>query len=237
MSSTAPKTTGQAASILATLQEKRSALTATIAGAADRCRGLVVAAHFDTDAADELTEIEAEAATARAALKNLDLAIDEVAQMRDALAARETVIRDSRNVAELAATVEQLLELADQCDDALDFARELLERREAFKREKALILRRASIGKLLGSMIGREGEVALAVGAYFDKWQTGGSYSAITRIAEFDGRYYGKSSPRMIERGPRTLTPFEKMMQREIVSRSAPPIEAAAIPRQAARRR
>jgi hypothetical protein len=235
MSSTALKTSAAAIALITTLQAKRFAIVETIDSFAERRREFAVAAHLGDDAAAEaLLEIEAEEATARASLKNLEIVICEVERSRDALAAREAAIIESRKVAELAATVDLLLELSDECDAALDHARELLERREAFKREKALILRRASVGKLPGG----PNPIADSILAYFDRQLAGlnggRSYASISRIADSDSRYYGKQSPRQIERGPHPLSPFERMMQRELSPRSAP-IEVRQ-PQQATRR-
>jgi chromosome segregation ATPase len=230
----APKTPAAAIALLETLQEKRAGLVGIIDSSADRCRGLAVAAHLgDGDAAEELREIEAEEATARNSMRNLAVVIAEIERTRDALLARETVIRESRNSAELAGAIDELLELDDALDDALDHARDLLAQREAFKREKAQVLRRQP-GKMFGAMIGRENEVSMSLAAYFDKYLGGGAYASITRLAEFDSRYYGgRPSARMLERGPREPSRFERTFRKAFSPRS--PIEVAPS-RQVARR-
>jgi hypothetical protein len=232
---TSPKTSGQAASMIETLQAKRAGLVQTIDGSTFRRKGLAVAAEFgDVDARDELGEIEAEEATAKASIAQLDLVVAEVEQMRITLAAKEAASRASRESAELTSTIEQLLELDDQCDDALDFARDLLAKREEFKREQAQILRRIP-GKMIGAMLGREREVEAALQSYFSEYLNAGKSYGSTRIADGDSRYYGKQSARQIERGPRELTPLERTLRQAFAPRVAP--TEMAIPRQAARRR
>ena len=83
---------------------------------------------------------------------------------------------------------------------------------------------------MLGAMLGRESEVSMSLSAYFDKYLGGGSYASITRLADFDSRYYGKQSRRQIERGPRPLSPFERTLRQALTPNS--PIEL----RQATRR-
>jgi hypothetical protein len=234
---TAPKTTAQAGTMIATLQIKREGLVETIDGFAERRREFAVAAELgDDDAAAELQKIEAEEAGARSSLQTLDFALHEVALLRDKLAAQEANKLDIRNAIELDEAISGLLELDDQCDDALDAARALLIRRDAFKAANAATLRRIP-RKRLGSMIGRENEVTASLQAYFSEYLNAGKSYGSIRVVDGDAKYYGRQSPRQQERGPRTLTPFEKAMQREINSRSAPPVEVAAIPRQVARRR
>jgi hypothetical protein len=222
-----PKTSAAAIALLNELQIKRANLTKAIDSGADRCRGLAVAAHLgDADAADELSELEAEEATARNSMRSLDAAIAGIEQMREALEAKEAATRESRDSAELTSTIDELLALDDQCDDALDFARDLLEKRAAFQREKAQILRRQP-GKIFGAMLGRENETAGSILAYFDRFlagfNAGRSYAGLTRIAEFDSRYYGgRPSARMSERGPRELSPFEKTFRQAIAPRRSP---------------
>jgi len=232
---TSPKTAAQATGMIATLQAKRAGLVQTIGAGADRCRGLAVAAHLgDADAAEELREIETEEAAARGLLRNLDAAIAGIEQIREALVAKETTARESRESVELTSTIDELLELDDECDDALDRARDLLAKRDAFKAANTAILRRIP-NKMLGAMLGREREVEMSLSAYFDKYLGGGgSYGAITRIAEFDSKYYGRRSPRMIERGPRPLSSFERTLRQAFAPRVAP--TEVAIPRQANRR-
>jgi hypothetical protein len=234
---TSPKTSAQAATMLETLQAKRAGLVQTIYTGAERRRGLATAAEFgDVKASEALRKIEAEEATALRSLENLDIVIGQVEQMSSTLQAKEAVELESWNAEVLDQAIDGLLALDDKIDDALDRARALLAKREEFKSANAATLRRIP-GKLLGAGLGRERELATSLSAYFDQYLGGGSYAAITPVADFDSRYYGKQSPRQIERGPRELTPFERMIRREISSRSAPPIEVAMPPRQAARRR
>jgi hypothetical protein len=233
---TAPKNSSAALEMLQTLQAKRAGLVQTIDGSTFRRKGLAIAAEFgDVDARDELGEIEAEEVTAKASIAQLDLVVAELENMRDALQLQEAARRDSRNAAELSEAIDGLLAISDEFDAALDATRDLLAKREAFKREKAQILRRASVGKLPGA---RDHELADAILAYFDRYLAGSnggrSYAEIRRVAESDSRFYGTQSPGMIERGPRALSPFERMMRRELSPRSAP-IEVAPS-RQAARR-
>jgi len=219
---TAPKTAAQARTMIATLQAKRAGLVQTIDGSTFRRKGLAVAAEFgDVDARDELGEIEAEEAAAKASIAQLDLVVAEVENMRDALHAQEANKLDIRNAIELDEAIAGLLEIDDECDQALDHARDLLAKRADFKREQAQILRRIP-GKMIGAMLGREREVEAALQSYFSEYLNAGKSYGSTRIADGDSRYYGKQSPHQIERGPRTLTPFQKAMQREIGSRSAP---------------
>jgi hypothetical protein len=232
---TAPKTAAQARTMIATLQAKRAGLVQTIDGSTFRRKGLAVAAEFgDVDARDELGEIEAEEATAKASIAQLDLVVAEVENMRDALHAQEANKLDIRNAIELDEAIDGLLSLDDQIDDAMDAARDLLAKREEYRKENAAILRRQP-GKDFSSMIGRESEIGESISAYFDKQLRGGkTFASITRVVDWDSKYYGRQSRRQTERGPRELSPFERMLKRNIGPRSAP-IEVA-IPRQAARR-
>jgi hypothetical protein len=236
MTSTAPRTSAQAITMIATLQIKREGLVETIDGFAERRREFSVAAELGDDvAALELQKIEAEEARARSSLQTLDFALHEVALLRDKLAAQEANKLDIRNAIELDEAISGLLELDDEIDDSLDHARALLAKRADFKREKAQVLRRQP-GKMLHAMLGRDSETAESILSYFDKYlaghNAGRTYASLTRISEFDSRYYGgRPSPRMLERGPRNLSPFEKTF-RKAIAPSRGPIEL----RQATRR-
>jgi hypothetical protein len=221
-----PKTSAAAIAMLDGLAEKRAGLVQAISTGADRCRGLAVAAHLgDVDAAEELREIEAEEATARGSLRNLDAAIAGIDQMRKALEAKEAATRESHNAAELSEAIEGLLAIDDEIDDALDHARVLLAKRDEYKAANSATLRRMP-GKMLHAMIGRDSETAESILAYFDRFlaghNAGRSYASLTRIAEFDSRYYGRPSARMLERGPRPLSPFEKTFRQAIAPSRAP---------------
>jgi hypothetical protein len=229
-----PKTSAAAIAMLDELQVKRCALVQTIDSGAERCRGLAVAAHLgDTDAAEELSELETEEVAAQGSLRNLDAAIAGIDQMREALEAKEAATRENRDLVELTSTIDELLELDDQCDDALDAARDLLARRADFRLERSKILRRMP-GKFAGSMIGRDSEVSSALQAYFSEYLNAGKSYGSIRIVDGDASYYSRQSPGQIARGPRVLSPFERMMRRELAPRGAP-IEVA-IPRQETRR-
>jgi hypothetical protein len=212
--------------MIATLQAKRAGLVQKIDTGAERRKGLATAAEFGDDSAKAaLSKIETEEATARGALQNLDIVIAEIERTRDTLQAQETAELDSRNAAELSQAIDGLLSIDDEIDDALEHARALLARRDEFKRANSAILRRMP-GKNFGSMLGRDSEIGDSLLAYFDRqlaWMRGGkSYAAITRVADWDSRYYGKQSPLMIERGPRELSPFERAWRKTLSPRGAP---------------
>ena len=226
MTTTAPKTAAQATSMIATLQAKRAGLVQTIDTGGERRKGLATKAEFGDDSAKaELSKLETEEATARGALQNLEIVINEMERTRDTLQAQEAVALEGQNSAELSAAIDGLLSIDDEIDDALEHARALLAKRDEYKRANSAILRRMP-GKNFGSMLGRDSEIGDSLLAYFDRqlaWMRGGkSYAAITRVVDWDSRYYHKQSPRMIERGPRELSPFERTMQRELGPRSAP---------------
>jgi hypothetical protein len=238
---TTPKTAAQAATMIETLQASRLALVDTIASSAERRKEFATAAHFgDVSAKAALSKIETEEAQARGSLQNLDIVIGEMERTRDALQTQEANEIANQNAAELSEAIDGLLELDDEIDDALDHARALLAKREEFKREKSQILRRIP-GKMAGSMIGRDSEPATSLLSYFDKylgWLNGGtSYAAITRVADWDSRYYGRQSPRQLERGPRELSPFELALRRAMLPSKTPhaTIEVAQL-KQAVRR-
>jgi hypothetical protein len=226
MTTTAPKTAAQATSMIATLQAKRAGLVQTIDTGGERRKGLATKAEFGDDSAKAaLSKIETEEATARGALQNLEIVINEMERTRDTLQAQEAVALEGQNSAELSAAIDGLLALDDEIDDALEHARTLLTRRDEFKAANSATLRRIP-GKMVGAMLGRDSEIGDSLLAYFDRqlaWMRGDkNYAAITRVADWDSRYYRKQSPRMIERGPRELSPFERTMQRELGPRSAP---------------
>jgi hypothetical protein len=238
---TAPKTSAAAIAMIATLQAKRAGLVQTIDTGAERRKGLATAAEFgDVSASAALRKIEAEETEARGSLQNLDIVIGEMERTRDTLQAQEANELASQNAAELSEAIDGLLELDDEIDDALDHARALLAKREEFKREKSQILRRIP-GKMAGSMIGRDSEPATSLLSYFDRYlgwlNAGVSYASITRISDWDSRYYGRQSPRQLERGPRELSPFELALRRAIApSRASHSTIAVAQPKQATRR-
>ena len=226
MTTTAPKTAAQAISMIATLQAKRAGLVQTIDTGGERRKGLATKAEFGDDSAKAaLGKIETEEATARRALQNLEIVINEMERTRDVLQAQETAELDSRNAAELSQAIDGLLSIDDEIDDALEHARALLTKRDEYKRANSAILRRMP-GKNFGSMLGRDSEIGDSLLAYFDRqlaWMRGGkSYAAITRVSEWDARYYGKQSPRMIERGPREPSPFERTLRQALSPRGAP---------------
>jgi hypothetical protein len=233
---TSPKTAAQAAAILETLQAKRLALLQTIDSGTFRRRGLATKAEFgDAEAGSELRTIAAEEAEARRRCEDLDVVTAEIEEVCATLQAKEKAARASTEAVQLAMVVDKLLEIDDELDDLLDQTRELLAKREDFKRENSQILRRAAAGKLPG---GRDHEIADSIMAYFDRYlngyNAGRTFAAITRIADFDSRYYGRSSARQLERGPRPLTAFEQTFRQAFAPCSAP--TEVAIPRQATRR-
>jgi hypothetical protein len=148
----------------------------------------------------------------------LDIIIDEMQRTRDTLQAQEAAGRESDNAAELSATIDGLLAIDDEIDAALDHARELFARREAYKLENAVILRRMP-GKDRLSMIGRESEVAESILAYFDTslngFNAGHRYATITRVSDWDGKYYKRQSPAQLKRGPLPLSPIESALRRQ----------------------
>ena len=220
---TTPTTSTEANTMLAALRTKQAGLVQSLAAGADRRAELATESEFGSNTARAaLQKIDDEETAARAAIRNLDVVISVMERTRDKLQAQEAAAREGRNVAELHATIDALLVLDDEIDDALDHARALLAKRDEFKREHSQILRRAAAGKLPGS---RAGEIAESILAYFDTvlngHNEGRSYAALTRVADWDAKYFGRPSPRQIERGPRELSPMERVLRQALAPRRA----------------
>lgn len=212
-----PKTAAEAHELLATLEARRVALNATIDTSAERRKGHVVAAEFgDAPAKEALRQIVAEDLEAREALRNLDIVVAEVTGLYTDLAASEVAVRDRLAAAQISKVIDALLAIDDEIDDALDLARELLAKRREIAR--APILKRAKT-KFTGVLAIRDdGELGASILAYFDRELSHlhnghSSYATITRVADWDAKYFLRQSPGQIRRGPRELSAFERTMR------------------------
>jgi hypothetical protein len=207
-----PTTSAETSKMITELETKRTALNATITSTAERRKGAAVSAEFgDEEAKETLRKVTAEATEAVDALQNVEAAISQMKLLRDELAADEAIARELETAAAVDAAVDALLEVDDETDAALEHARELLQKRRALAR--APILRKAK-HKFAGALVVRDREIASSILAYFDfemsHLTSGESFVAITRVADFDARHFGRQSPAQIERGKRPLSPFER---------------------------
>lgn len=211
-----PQTSVETSAIIAELEAKQAGYRAVVETCDERSREHVVAAEMgNAKAKAALLRIQAEEAEARASLKNLGVAIDEANRHRAALVDIELAEQASQTLRATEARVGELLVLDDRIDDLLDCARDLLAQRTEMIRTTPQ-LRRSAAG---------EQQISSALLAYFDRqlsWVSSHRYAGITRIAEFDGHAFKTVSPRMAERPPRELTPFERNMLGHLKRRQQP---------------
>ncbi|MBR1249191.1 hypothetical protein JQ609_19965 [Bradyrhizobium sp. AUGA SZCCT0169] len=179
---------------------------------------MATAAEFGDAAAKEaLRQIEAEDASARSALTNLDIVIGEMQELHSTLRGRENEEAERQHEEELSSAIDALLEKDDECDIALEHARKLLEERRELAR--APILRNAKT-KFAGALVVRDREVGMSILSYFDRElffvdRHNTSFSTIVRVADWDSRHFERGpTPGQAARGKRPLTASEKAMLR-----------------------
>lgn len=202
-----PKTSDEATKVLQRMEQKRAAAETLLSKSAERRKEYALAAELgDATAAESLKAVGAEDAAAAAELQNLAIAIAGMKDCRKRLEIQELAAIEIDVEKQRSDLIDQLLDIDDQIDDACEVVRDLFARRDELRAHR-----------LLNGLTEENTILGRSLEAYFNAQLSnpfGRTYAQITRVAEWDAKRVSRKSPRMIERGPRKLTPFEESLLR-----------------------